>query len=207
MLDSSAIEALARVVGAPNILTSPYDLDRYSADALTPFRAFGSEARFDRLADLVVRPGSAEEVSQIVVLANQHGIPLVPYGGGTGVMGGVLPVCGGIIVDVGRMNRVLDVNREDLTARVEAGLVLQDLEDALAEHDLMAGHDPYSVPIATVGGAISTNGVWLSRRGLWPHGGPGVGSGGCPSQRAGHYHQAAAQVLIGPRPQQVVYRQ
>ena len=159
MLDSSTIEALARIVGTPNVLTSPYDLDRYSADALTPFRAFGAEARFDRLADLVVRPGSAEEVSQMVVLANLHGIALVPYGGGTGVMGGALPVCGGIIVDVGRMNRVLEVNRSDLTARVEAGLVLQDLEDALAEHDLMHGHDPYSVPIATVGGAISTNGV------------------------------------------------
>ena len=159
MLDSSAIEALARIVGPPNILTSPYDLDRYSADALTPFRAFGAEAKFDRLADLVVRPGCTEEVSQVVALANRHGIPVVPYGGGTGVMGGVLPVCGGIIVDVGRMNRVLDVSREDLTARVEAGLVLQDLADALAEHDLMPGHDPYSVPIATVGGAISTNGV------------------------------------------------
>ena len=159
MLDSATIEALARIVGTPNVLTSPYDLDRYSADALTPFRAFGAEARFDRLADLVVRPGSAEEVSQVVVLANRCGILLVPYGGGTGVMGGVLPVCGGIIVDVGRMNRVLDVNRSDLTVRVEAGLVLQDLDDALAEHDLMQGHDPYSVPIATVGGAISTNGV------------------------------------------------
>ena len=159
MLDSATIEALARIVGTPNVLTSTYDLDRYSADALTPFRAFGAEARFDRLADLVVRPGSAEEVSEVVVLANRHGIPVIPYGGGTGVMGGVMPVCGGIIVDVGRMNRVPEVNRSDLTARVEAGVILQDLEDALAEHDLMQGHDPYSVPIATVGGAISTNGV------------------------------------------------
>ncbi len=159
MLDSSTIEALARIVGAPHVLTDPYDLDRYSADALTPFRAFGAEARFDRLADLVVRPGSAKEISEIVVLANRNGIPLVPYGGGTGVMGGVLPVCGGIVVDVGRMNRVLEVSCTDLTARVEAGVILQDLEDALAEHDLMQGHDPYSVPIATVGGAISTNGV------------------------------------------------
>ena len=159
MLNSSTTEALARIVGESNVLTSPYDVDRYSADALTPFRAFGAESRFDRLADLVVCPGSTEEVSQVVVLANRHGIPLVPYGGGTGVMGGVLPVCGGIIVEVRRMNRVLEVNRTDLTARVEAGVILQDLEDALAEHNLMQGHDPYSVPIATVGGAISTNGV------------------------------------------------
>ena len=159
MLDSSVIEALAKIVGATNLLTDPFDLDRYSADALTPFRAFGAEAELDRLADLVVRPGTTEEVSQIVVLAGHRQIPLVPYGGGTGVMGGALPVCGGIIVDMGRMNRVLEVNSTDLTARVEAGVVLQDLVETLAEHGLMPGHDPYSVPIATIAGAISTNGV------------------------------------------------
>ena len=159
MLDSSTIESLAQIVGQDNLLTSPYDLDRYSADALNPFRAFGAEAEFDRLADLVVRPGSTEEVSRIVSQARQRGTPLVPYGGGTGVMGGTLPIRGGIIVDMGRMNRVLEVRPTDLTAQVEAGIVLQDLVDALAKHGLMPGHDPYSVPIATLGGAISTNGV------------------------------------------------
>ena len=159
MLDSAVIESLAQIVGVTNFLTDPFDLDRYSADALTPFRAFGAEAKLDRLADLVMRPGNTEEVSQIVVFAGQRQIPLIPYGGGTGVMGGTMPVCGGIIVDMGRMNQVLEVNSTDLTARVEAGVVLQDLVDVLAEHDLMPGHDPYSVPIATVAGAISTNGV------------------------------------------------
>ena len=159
MLDSSTIESLAQIVGQDNLLTSPYDLDRYSADALNPSRAFGAEAEFDRLADLVIRPGSTEEVSRIVVQARQQGTPLVPYGGGTGVMGGTLPVRGGMIVDMGRMNRVLEVRPTDLTAQVEAGIVLQDLVDALAEHGLMPGHDPYSVPIATLGGAISTDGV------------------------------------------------
>ena len=175
MLDSSAIESLSRIVGKPNLLIDPFDLDRYSADALTPFRAFGAEARLDRLADLVVRPGSAEEVSQIVVLAGQRQIPLIPYGGGTGVMGGALPVCGGIVVDMGRMNRVLEVKPTDLTARVEAGVVLQDLVDTLAEQDLMPGHDPYSVPIATIGGAISTNGVGYRAAAFGPMGQQVVG--------------------------------
>ena len=159
MLDSSAVESLARIVGKDHLLTDPYDLDRYSADALTPFRAFGTEAHLEPLADIVVQPGSTAEVAEIVVLAGQRGTPLVPYGAGTGVMGGTLPVQGGIIVDMGRMDRVLEVRPTDLTARVESGIILQDLVDALAEHDLMPGHDPYSVPIATVGGAISTNGV------------------------------------------------
>ena len=159
MLDSSAVEALALIVGQDNLLASPYDLDRYSADALNPFRAFGAEAEFDRLADLVVRPSTTEEVSKIVLHAQELGTPLVPYGGGTGVMGGTLPVRGGIIVDMGRMNRVLEVTPADFTARVQAGVVLEDLVNALAEHSFIPGHDPYSVSIATVAGAISTNGV------------------------------------------------
>jgi alkyldihydroxyacetonephosphate synthase len=159
MLENSTIESLVQIVGSDNILSDPYDLDRYSADALTPFRAFGAEAALERLADLVVRPGSTQEVSRVIMLAQQLRIPVVPYGGGTGVMGGVLPVQGGIILDLKRLNRILDINLQDRTATVEAGVVLEDLVHALAEHGLMPGHDPYSVPIATVAGAISTNGV------------------------------------------------
>ena len=170
MLNSSAIKTLTTIVGAENVLTNPYDLDRYSADALTPSRAFGAESAFDRLADAVVRPTTTEQVSQIVSLAAGQGIPLVPYGGGTGVMGGTMPVRGGLIVDMGRMNRILEVNATDLTAEVEGGVVLQDLVEALAGHGLMLGHDPYSVPIATVAGAISTNGVGYRAAAFGPMG-------------------------------------
>jgi len=141
------------------VLTGEYDLDRYSADALNPFRAYGAEDAFDRLADAVVRPESTEQVAGIVSLAADQGITLIPYGGGTGVMGGTVPVRGGVIVDLSRMNRILEINARNLTATVEGGVVLGDLEDDLAEQGLMPGHDPYSVPIATVAGAISTNGV------------------------------------------------
>ena len=175
MLASSVIESLTQIVGKPNLLTDPFDLDRYSADALTPFRAFGVETKMDRLADAVVRPGTTEEVSQIVLLAGQQQTPLIPYGGGTGVMGGTLPVCGGVIVDMGRMNRVLEVGPTDLTAKVEAGVVLQDLVETLAEYGLMPGHDPYSVPIATVAGAISTNGVGYRAAAFGPMGEQVVG--------------------------------
>jgi alkyldihydroxyacetonephosphate synthase len=158
-LENSAIDSLAQIVGKDNVLCEPYDLDRYSADALTPFRAYGAESSFERIADVVVRPGSTQEVAQVVALANELKVPVVPHGGGTGVMGAVLPVQGGIVLDLKRLNRILDVNPKDRTATVEAGVVLADLVDALAEHGLMPGHDPYSVPIATVAGTISTNGV------------------------------------------------
>ena len=170
MLNSSTLHSFENIVGEANVLADPYDLDRYSTDALTPFRAFGVEEALQRLADLVVRPATTEQVSEIVALASQQRIPLIPYGGGTGVMGGTLPVQGGIVIELQRMNRILEVSPQDQTVTVEAGTVLQDLEDALDEHGLMAGHDPYSVAIATVGGAISTNGVGYRAGAIGPMG-------------------------------------
>ena len=74
-------------------------------------------------------------------------------------MGATVPVRGGIVLDTKALNRVLDVNPTDRTAQAESGVVLEDLARALKMHGLMPGHDPWSLPIATVGGAISTNGV------------------------------------------------
>jgi alkyldihydroxyacetonephosphate synthase len=159
VLDSSTYDSLAQIVGADNVLTSHYDLDRYSGDALTPSRAFGTEESFNRLADAVVLPASTQQVSEVVKLAAAARTPIVPYGSGTGVMGGALPIMGGLVVCLQRMDRVLEVSPTDLTATVEAGVVVADLVDRLEKDGLMFGHDPYSVPIASVGGTISTNGV------------------------------------------------
>ena len=83
MLNSETIQSIAGIVGVENVLSDPYDLDRYSADALNPFRAFGAEEAFDRLADLVVRPSCTQEVVDLVNLAAQFKIPMVPYGRNT----------------------------------------------------------------------------------------------------------------------------
>ena len=170
MLDSTTIDFLTRIVGSEYVLTGDYNLDRYSADALNPFRAFGAEAFFDRLADAVVRPESTQQVSKIVSLAAAQKLSLITYGGGTGVMGGTVPVRGGVILDVSRMNRILEISARDLTATVEGGVVLEALEIKLAEQGLMPGHDPYSVPIATVAGTISTNGVGYRAAAFGPMG-------------------------------------
>ena len=159
MPHSTLINSLIHALGPDNVLTDPYDLDRYSGDALSPTRAFGAEDSFERLADVVARPGSTEDVSAVLKLANELRVPVIPFGAGTGVMGATVPTMGGIVLDLQRMNQILAINPVDMTAEVEAGVVLGDLEIALAPHDLMIGHDPYSVPIATVAGTISTNGV------------------------------------------------
>ena len=161
---------LAAIVGPEHVLTDPAALDRYSADALTPYRAYYADAVFERLADIVVRPGAADEVAQVAALAQRRAIPIIPYGGGTGVMGGVLPARGGILLDLSRLNRILNISPDAMTAQVQAGIILQDLYDGLAPHGLMPGHDPYSVPIASVGGAISTNGVGYRAAAFGPMG-------------------------------------
>ena len=155
----SLITDLTDLLGRENVLTDPYDLDRYSGDALSPTRAFGAEESFKRLADVVVQPGSTADVSNVLKLANESRTPVIPYGGGTGVMGGTVPALGGIVLDLKRMNQILAISPTDMTAQVEAGVVLEDLEKSLGRQGLMPGHDPYSVPIATVAGTICTNGV------------------------------------------------
>lgn len=159
MIPNLIQESLAEILGSQYILSSPADLDRYSCDALTPSRAFYAEDAFTRLADLVVKPGSTAEICKILHWAQESQITVIPYGGGTGVMGSVLPVNGGIILDLARLNNIVDVNVLDMTATVESGVILGDLETHLNGLGMMHGHDPYSVPIATVGGTISTNGV------------------------------------------------
>ena len=159
MLEAAFIQALAKILGHDNVLVGEEDLERYSADALTPFRAFRAAPSLQRTADVVVLPRSTQQVAELVELASTHKVPVVPYGGGTGVMGAALPVRGGVLVDMKGLNRVLQVNATDRMVLVEAGVVLEDLARELEPHGLMPGHDPWSVPIATVGGAISTNGV------------------------------------------------
>jgi len=88
-------------------------------------------------AGAVVRPGSTEEVSKVVRLCHQHGVAIVPQGGNTGLMGGATPwpAHTGIVLSLGRMNRVLDVDPVGYAMTVEAGCVLQTLQETAAEHD------------------------------------------------------------------------
>ena len=159
MRSNSLKESLSQILEPQHILSCHEDLDRYSCDALTPSRAFYAEEAFNKLADLIVRPGSTSEIREILRWAQESKVSVIPYGGGTGVMGGILPVNGGIILDLARLDKIIDINPVDMTVTVEPGVILGNLEVQLKKLGLMHGHDPYSVPIATVGGTISTNGV------------------------------------------------
>ena len=154
----SVVHAIGAIVGPEHVLLDERSLGYYSADALGRWRGGSPDPQAPRVF-AVARPGSSEQVAEIVKLANREGFALVPFGGGTGVAGAITPLLGGVAVDMCRMDRILNVDAESRTATAQAGVVLGDLNEVLASNGLFLGHDPYSVPIATIGGAISTNGV------------------------------------------------
>ena len=153
------VAELEEIVGAEYVLADEESRERYSFDALSPGRLFGREEAVECRVDAVARPGSTAEVARVVQLAGALGAAVVPYGGGSGVMGSVIPLRGGIALDLRRMDRVLEIQRGGRIARVQPGLLLSDLDGVARTAGLMLGHDPWSVAVATVGGALSTDSV------------------------------------------------
>ncbi len=158
-MDQDIVPLLRQALGDSAVLDDKRSRELHSADALNPTRAYHSPASSWTLPSVVVTPRSTDQVVQTVRLARRHRTPIIPFGGGTGVMGAAVPEQSGIVLDLKHMNAVRSLSYEDRVVFVEAGIVLKELEGALNQHGLMLGHDPWSVPIATVGGAISTNGV------------------------------------------------
>ena len=157
MSPSRLLSTLQAIVGPEQVLTQDSELEFYSVDAFRPAR-FPNHRYVPVKAEVVVRPRTTQQVAEVVRLAVTEGVAIVPRGGGTGVMGAAVSLSKGIVLDLALMNAILGISPEDQRARVQAGVVLAELETALNKQGLMLGHDPWSLPIATVGGAISTNG-------------------------------------------------
>ena len=153
----SLLEKLSRLVGPDYVLTERSQLEEHSWDALSEGRIHPLRRPEPANPLCVVLPPSTGEVQKVVLLANEEKVPIVPYGGGSGLMGGAISLRPGIVIDLRRMNHVLEIDKEARTARVQAGIVLASLEKSLIERGFLIGHDPWTLPVATVGGAISTN--------------------------------------------------
>ncbi|HNS14141.1 MAG TPA: FAD-linked oxidase C-terminal domain-containing protein [Syntrophorhabdaceae bacterium] len=148
MLKESIVAELQKIVGKENALTSPEALKAYSYDGTTSWV---------HEPDIVVFPTSTQQVSDIMKLANAEKIPVTPRGGGTNVSGGSIPIMGGIVLCTTKMNKILKVDKENLTATVEPGVVLQDLTIRLMKDGLFFPPDPQSFLGATLGGIIAEN--------------------------------------------------
>lgn len=153
------IPDLIHLLGDSNVTGTLGERQRYSRDAFLNYGNDSEDELFSKTTDLVVRPHALAQVIQLVRMADSARIPLIPYGGGTGVMGAVAPIRGGITIDMKQFNTISDIDTNSRTVKVGAGSLLGDLADEVSRRDLLLGHDPWSQPIATVGGAVSTNGV------------------------------------------------
>jgi len=147
-MKQALVKELADVVGEPNVLTHREDLRVYSYDA-TP--------SWTKEAEAVVFPKNAHQVSAILKIANREGIPVTPRGAGTNLSGGSIPIRGGLVLCATRMNQILEVDRENMNATVEPGVVLLDLNTRLARENLFFPPDPQSLNSATLGGMIAEN--------------------------------------------------
>src|SRR4029453_18917369 len=148
---------LAKIVPPEHITTDENRLDELSWDALSEGRLHPAKRPEVTIPFCSVLPGSTDEARRVVLLANEERVPIIPYGGGSGLMGGALSVQGGIVVDLRRMDQILDVDTQARSARVQAGTVLEALEKRLNRDNFMLGHDPWTLPFSPVGGAISPN--------------------------------------------------
>ncbi len=145
MLKPSVVTELKNIVGPDNLYTSPEELVVYSYDA----------TQRESLPWAVARPAAAQEVSKILILANRERFPVVPRGAGTGMSGGSVPVQGGLVLSFERMNRILEIDEENLIAVVEPGVVTGDLQREVEKRGLFYPPDPASHQFCTMGGNVA----------------------------------------------------
>jgi len=139
--------ALSEIVGADFVHVDPDTREKYGADAL----------KRGHPADVVVRPANAEQVAAVARLCDETRTPLVPRGGGTGYTGGAVPVRGGVVLSLERLNRILEIDETNLVAVVEPNVITGDLQDAVEARGLFYPPDPQSLRTSAIGGNVAQN--------------------------------------------------
>ena len=147
--------ALAREIAGLEIVTDDAGIEARSRDSWMR-SLLQSRVNGHPRAAVVVRPASAAEVAAVLAFADRTRTPVVPFGLGSGVCGAVLASGNEIVLDLGRMNRLLEINDVSLTVRVEPGMRGSDFEEELNRRGYTMGHWPQSIGISTVGGWCAT---------------------------------------------------
>ena len=142
------IRELAKIVGPDFVVSDPAALKVYETDGLTVFKA---------TPDVVVLPKSRDEIAQVVRFCARERIPFVPRGAGTGLSGGALPVEGGVLIGLNRMNRILEVDYANQRAVIEPGLVNIWLSNHVSPQGYYYAPDPASQTACSVGGNVAEN--------------------------------------------------
>ena len=147
MISASLRDEFRSIVGEEWFLDSPEDLASYSYDSFLP----------EFKPDGVIIPGSAEEISRIMKIAGRERISVTPRGAGTNISGGSVAKEGGMVMAFHRMNKIIDIDPENMCAVVQTGVVNADLQNAVTALGLMFPPDPASMFVSTIGGNIAMN--------------------------------------------------
>jgi alkyldihydroxyacetonephosphate synthase len=151
-----AYERISKIVGEEHITTQETDKILNAHDAWPLSEAKIRAGELLQLADMIVFPGTVEEVSKTLVVANEMKIPVTPVGGGAGTCGGTVPVYGGIQLDLKRLDKIYEIDHDSMLVRVQAGVVGIDLEEEVNRHGYTTGHTPTSLRASNIGGFIAT---------------------------------------------------
>jgi alkyldihydroxyacetonephosphate synthase len=152
------VNELASHVGRSYVITNQSDMASYGVDTYWVPRMLFDRGGIPPLPDIVVQPGSTEEVSAVLNLANLYHIPVTPWGGGSGSQGGIMPMYGGIMLDLKRLNKIIEINEISGTVSAQAGINGYELETALNAKGWTLSHYPASVHSATLGGYLACRG-------------------------------------------------
>ncbi len=146
-MEENIKQALIDIVGEANFTDSLIDLVACSYDA----------SDHDHRPAAALWPTNSSQISKILAIADTHRIPLTPRGAGTGLAGGAIPVRGGLVMDLCRMNRIIDIRAADRLAVVQPGVVYADLQNELGLYGFFFPPDPASGKVCTLGGNVATN--------------------------------------------------
>lgn len=142
------LDAFKNISGDKYVLVDEETLHNYAHDETEDLHY---------LPDVVIKPGSAEEISAILGICNQHKIPVTPRGAGTGLSGGALPHLGGVLLSVERLNKIIDIDDRNLQVTTEPGVITEVLQNAVKEKGLFYPPDPSSRGSCMIGGNIAEN--------------------------------------------------
>lgn len=147
-VSTDIISQFQAITGEENVIIDPEKRYPYSHDETEDYSF---------LPDVVLKPGSAEEISAIMKLCHEHVIPVTPRGGGTGLSGGSLPVHNGVVVSMERFNKILNIDELNLQATVEPGVITEIFQNAVRDKGLFYPPDPASRGSCFIGGNVSEN--------------------------------------------------
>ena len=137
-------------VGEANVFTAPEKLEQYKTDEEYDPRRF-------RVPEAVVRPANAEEIAAVVKLCNKYNVPLTVRSGGTSLADGAIAVCGGIVLLMERLNKIIEMNTEAMYVIAEAGVRTIDIQKLANEAGFLYAGDPCSAESCQIGGNLATN--------------------------------------------------